>query len=80
MTPQFVQATGIPSQAIGESDRPPGEGHGMSRNREPKRNKGLPHDRAGSERQPYSREVEDYSGDRGEPPVPQTAPQKSRRH
>ena len=40
----------------------PGHGHGMSRNRTPKSDKGLPHDEKRDEKQPYSREVEDYSG------------------
>ncbi len=43
----------------GESEH----GHGMSRNRTPKNDAGLPHDDKRDQKQPYSREVEDYSGD-----------------
>jgi hypothetical protein len=38
-----------------------GHGHGMSRNRAP-RGASLPHDGSREDKQPYAREVEDYSG------------------
>lgn len=37
-------------------------GHGMARNREPRQNAGLPHEGEREKSQPYSGEVEDYSG------------------
>jgi hypothetical protein len=80
MTPHFVRASrSQPSLAIGESERPPGKGHGMSRNRQPKRNERLPHDGERGDKQPYAHEVEDYAGERGKPPIPQTAPKDRRR-
>jgi hypothetical protein len=39
-----------------------GHGHGMSRNRTPKRDN-LPHDGKRDDKQPYAREVEDYTGE-----------------
>ena len=38
-----------------------GHGHGMSGNRTPKSDTGLPHDDKRDDKQPYSREVEEYS-------------------
>ncbi len=39
-----------------------GHGHGISRNRVPKDNPSLPHEPERDDKQPYAREVEDYSG------------------
>lgn len=49
----------LPQGAIGNAE---GHGHGMSRNRVPKDNKGLPHEEKRDATQPYAREVDDYSG------------------
>ncbi len=58
-----------------ERERSGGHGHGMSRNRTPKSDAGLPHGADRTERQPYAREVEDYSGEGvAHPPEEQTAP------
>jgi hypothetical protein len=46
-----------------ERERTDGHGHGMSRNRTPKDDGGLPHDSDRGGKQPYSREVEEYSGE-----------------
>ncbi|MGO9421095.1 hypothetical protein [Roseiarcus sp.] len=51
------------AQAAAERERTHGHGHGMSRNRTPSKESGLPHDSGREEKQPYSREVEDYSDD-----------------
>ncbi len=49
-----------------------GHGHGMSRNRTPQ-GENLPHDSAREDKQPYAREVEDYSGEGvASPPREQT--------
>ncbi|RBP03755.1 hypothetical protein DFR50_1422 [Roseiarcus fermentans] len=49
------------ADARDEAAKPERE-HGMSRNREPRRNPVLPHEGEREKTQPYSREVEDYSG------------------
>ena len=46
-----------------ERERTSGHGHGMSKNRTPKGESGLPHDDKRDDKQPYAAEVEDYSGD-----------------
>lgn len=46
-----------------ERERTSGHGHGMSKNRTPKGDSGLPHDDKRDDKQPYAAEVEDYSGD-----------------
>jgi hypothetical protein len=51
------------TQAAAERERTHGHGHGMSRNRTPSKESGLPHDSGRDEKQPYCREVEDYSDD-----------------
>ena len=47
--------------------------HGISPNRAPKNDEGLPHNGDGGHKQPYSREAQEYSGDAvTHPPQDQT--------
>jgi hypothetical protein len=59
------------SKRAAERERTDGHGHGMSRNRTPKTEEGLPHDGDRREKQPYAREVEEYSGEGVAHPPPE---------
>ena len=55
-----------------EEERTRGHGHGISRNRAPADGRGLPHDSEREHKQPYARELDDYSGAAGHAPDEQT--------
>jgi hypothetical protein len=63
MSPEPISAPVFPSVSPHLMvEHETGHGHGMSRNRTPKSDQGLPHEDKRDEKQPYSREVEEYSG------------------
>ena len=63
-----------PARGVAEGEKQKGRGHGMSRNREPKDGKGLPHDPERDHNQPYAHEIDDYTTGIAAPPDDSTGP------